>query len=194
MHLNTVCKMLVIILDFNLFLVEHRVLDTPFSTWVFHQGLLSMLKFQESIKNYNTCATINRQITTTVWIFVVEIYCTYTLSPPTAEFCDMSLLTTGDSLLTWLNFYPSMDKESYPLLCVGWNHLSIPKLHRLHRWSLGMDKLFHPTLYQACNYLSELGLKLNHVSKRVPRTWQVRAYYNRRRSPTDHWVRNDSCE
>ena len=175
MHLNTVCKMLVIILGFNLFLVEHRVLDTPFSTWVFHQGLLSMLKFQESIKNYNTCATINRQITTTVWIFVVEIYCTY-------------------SLLTWPNFYLSMDKKSYPLLCVGWNHLSIPKLHRLHRWSLGMDKLFHPTLYQACNYLSELGLKLNHVSKRVPRTWQVRAYYNRRRSPTDHWVRNDSCE
>ena len=23
---------------------------------------------------------------------------------------------------------------------VGWNYLSIPKLQRLHRWSLGMDK------------------------------------------------------
>ena len=34
------------------------------------------------------------------------------------------------------------------------------------RWSLGMDKLFHPTLFWACNYLSMLGLKLNHVSKR----------------------------
>ena len=31
-----------------------------------------------------------------------------------------------------------------------------------------MDKLFHPTLYNGCNYLSMLGLKLNHVSKRGP--------------------------
>ena len=30
---------------------------------------------------------------------------------------------------------------------------------------LGMDKLFHPTLYKACDYLSMLGLKFNHVSK-----------------------------
>ena len=29
-----------------------------------------------------------------------------------------------------------------------------------------MDKLFHPILYNGCNYLSMLGLKLNHVSKR----------------------------
>ena len=48
---------------------------------------------------------------------------------------------------------------------MGWNYLSIPKLQRLHRWSLGMDKYFHPTLYNGCNYLSMLGLKLNHVSK-----------------------------
>ena len=49
---------------------------------------------------------------------------------------------------------------------MGWNYLSIPKLQRLHRWSLGMDKLFHPTHYNGCNYLSMLGLKSNHVSKR----------------------------
>ena len=49
---------------------------------------------------------------------------------------------------------------------MGWNYLSIPKLQRLHRWSLGMDKSFHPTHYQACNYLSMLGLKINRVSKR----------------------------
>ena len=48
---------------------------------------------------------------------------------------------------------------------MGWNYLSIPKLQRCNRWSLGMDKSFHPTLYQACNYLSMLWLKLNHVSK-----------------------------
>ena len=49
---------------------------------------------------------------------------------------------------------------------MGWNYLSIPKLQRLHRWSLGMDKQFHPIFYNGCNYLSMLGLKLNHVSKR----------------------------
>ena len=44
--------------------------------------------------------------------------------------------------------------------------LIIHKLQRLHRWSLGMDKLFHPTLYNRCNDLSMLGWKLNHVSKK----------------------------
>ena len=48
---------------------------------------------------------------------------------------------------------------------MGWNYLSIPKLQRCNRWSLGMDKLFHPTLYQVYDYLSMLWLKLNHVSK-----------------------------
>ena len=48
---------------------------------------------------------------------------------------------------------------------MGWNYLSIPKLQRLHRWSLGMDKQFHPIFYNGCNYLSMLGLKLNHASK-----------------------------
>ena len=31
-----------------------------------------------------------------------------------------------------------------------------------------MDKSFHPILYNGCNYLSMLGLKLNHVSKMGP--------------------------
>ena len=52
---------------------------------------------------------------------------------------------------------------------MGWNYLPIPKLQPLHRWSLGMDRLFHPTHYNGCNYLSMLGFKLNHVSKRGPR-------------------------
>ena len=30
-------------------------------------------------------------------------------------------------------------------------------------WSLGMDKLFHPTIYWAYNYLSMMGLKLIQV-------------------------------
>ena len=54
---------------------------------------------------------------------------------------------------------------------MGSNFISIPKLQRLPRWSLGMDKQFHLTLFLACYYLSMLGLKLNHVSKRGPRNY-----------------------
>ena len=66
---------------------------------------------------------------------------------------------------------------------MGWNHLSTPKLQRCNRGSLGMDKLFHPIHYNGCNYLSMLGLKLNHVSKRGPR------YENQLELPSlsDHW-------
>ena len=42
---------------------------------------------------------------------------------------------------------------------------------------LEWDRWFHPTLYNGCNYLSMLGLKLNHVSKRGPRcpsTWHCK--------------------
>ena len=46
---------------------------------------------------------------------------------------------------------------------MGWNYLSIPRLQRCIRWSLGIDKYFHPTLYWACDYLSMVGLKLNHA-------------------------------
>ena len=49
---------------------------------------------------------------------------------------------------------------------MGYNYLSIPKLQRCNRWSLGMDKCFHHTLNWACDYLSMLGLKLNRVRKR----------------------------
>ena len=51
---------------------------------------------------------------------------------------------------------------------MGWNYFIMPKLQQLHRWSLEMDKKFHPTLYWVCDYLSTLRLKLIHVSKRGP--------------------------
>ena len=43
-------------------------------------------------------------------------------------------------LLTWINFSPSMDDKSHAQKSVGWHYLSIPKLQRCNRWSLGMDK------------------------------------------------------
>ena len=45
----------------------------------------------------------------------------------------------GPLLLTWFNFNSSMDSNFIPGKSVGWNYLSIPKLPRLHRWSLLMD-------------------------------------------------------
>ena len=46
-----------------------------------------------------------------------------------------------------------------------WDEINYPRC----RWSLGMDKWFHPALYKACAYLSMLWLKLIHVCKRGPR-------------------------
>ena len=45
-----------------------------------------------------------------------------------------------------------------------------------------MDKLFHPILYNGCNYLSMLGLKLNHVKKRGPSSVEMD---NRRQGNVD---------
>ena len=50
---------------------------------------------------------------------------------------------------------------------MGWNYLSIPKLQRFLRWSLGTLKKFRPTHYNGCDYLSMLGLKLIHDGKRA---------------------------
>ena len=61
----------------------------------------------------------------------------------------------GVTLLTCINNYIHHS--------VWLNYVSIPKLQRLHRWSLGMDKWFNPTLSCVHNYLSMLGLKLNSV-------------------------------
>ena len=46
-----------------------------------------------------------------------------------------------------------------------WNYLTILKLQRYSRWSLGMDKWYHPSHYCACDSSSMLGLKLIHVVK-----------------------------
>ena len=67
-----------------------------------------------------------------------------------------------------VNSNPNMDNYSHEQLSVGLNYLSIPKLERLRRWSLGMNKYFHPTFYNGCDYFPMLELKLNNVSKGVP--------------------------
>ena len=54
---------------------------------------------------------------------------------------------------------------------MAWHYLSIPKLQQCYRWSLGMDKYHHRTLYFACDYSSVLEFKSIHVSKRGP--WHI---------------------
>ena len=60
---------------------------------------------------------------------------------------------------------PWSNPTSHARWSMGWSYLSIPKRQRLHCWSLGMDKWFHPRLYNGWNYFSMLGLMLNHVSE-----------------------------
>ena len=62
---------------------------------------------------------------------------------------------------------PSMDKWSHAQQSTGWSYLSIPKLQRCNRWSLGMEKQFHLTFYNGGNYISMLGLKSTDYSMLV---------------------------
>ena len=48
------------------------------------------------------------------------------------------------------------------------------EVKRCSRWSLGIDKWFHPTLNWAWNHFSMLVLMVNHVRKRCPRVTQTR--------------------
>ena len=50
----------------------------------------------------------------------------------------------------------------------GWNYLSIQKLPTIATLKFAMDKLFHPTLYNACDYLSMPGIKSIYISKMGP--------------------------
>ena len=70
-------------------------------------------------------------------------------------------------LLTCFESNATMDKWWHTEYSVRWNSLCIPKLQWLHRWNLGMDKYFHPTLHNECNCLSVL-IKVNPC-KRGPR-------------------------
>ena len=52
-----------------------------------------------------------------------------------------------------------------------WNYLSILKHQRFYHWSLEMDSWYHPTLYNGCNYLSMMTLKIIRASKRAWGVW-----------------------
>ena len=49
------------------------------------------------------------------------------------------------------------------MLSKVWDEMPYP-FPNFNGCTVGMDKLFRPTLYNGCNYLSMLGLKLHHIS------------------------------
>ena len=71
------------------------------------------------------------------------------------------LLTWIELITTWL----SIQMHSAVLYEITY---PFPNFKVYTFWSLGMDKDFHPTLYNGCNYLSMLGLMFIHVSKTGP--------------------------
>ena len=88
---------------------------------------------------------------------------------------DLFAKTSHKTLLqTWINFNPGRDRLLHPLYSVWWNHLSIPKLHRLHPWSSWMDKLIHPTFCNGCNYFSTPGLSWTILIKGAPSITLIR--------------------
>ena len=81
-----------------------------------------------------------------------------------SQVCDMWVLRLH--FLTCFNLNPALT-SNYIHYNV-WDEITYPFLNfqRCKRWSLGVDKYFHPTLYWVYDYLYMLGLKLNHVNKR----------------------------
>ena len=66
---------------------------------------------------------------------------------------------------------------------------SIHKLQRLNRWTLGMDEVFHPTLYWVYDYLSMQGINIIHFDKKeVP--WNNN--YDENCTVVDHIFRNET--
>ena len=54
-----------------------------------------------------------------------------------------------------------------------------------------MDTYFHPTPYNGCDYLSVLGLKLNHVSKRGP--WYQPQWFENRHGALGNYEADSQC-
>ena len=80
-----------------------------------------------------------------IWL---AVFCVVSIVPPNGNHHTHMSKSPGTLLLTWINFDPSMDKWSHVRKSVGCNYLSIPKLQSSHRWSFGMDKSFHSTVWE----------------------------------------------
>ena len=90
-------------------------------------------------------------------------YVYYTIIPPTLH-CERSIAYIWSPGTSW-NPQSSMSLV-ITYMVKSWMKLLIHShTPRCNGWSLGIDKYFHPTFHNRCDYLSMLGLKLNHVCK-----------------------------
>ena len=71
--------------------------------------------------------------------------------------CTWHSISKSALIYNGINSNSSMDKQLQVLKL--WDEVNQPisKIQRYKLWSLLMDKLFHPTLYWACDYVSMLG-------------------------------------
>ena len=76
-------------------------------------------------------------------------------------------------LLTWINFDTNIHKSSHTQNRARWNYSSISTVVPL-KFGNG----FHPIYHNGYNYLSMLGVKLIHVSKRAPSLYYVKKENN----------------
>ena len=114
------------------------------------------------------CITLLLDMVCNSIVFLLEAL--YLIRTPQNE-CQVFLLSpikTAHLITSQIISHHKHPLRLNPLWNVELNYLSIPKRQRCDRWSLWMDKYFHCTLFWACDYLSKLGFKLIHVSKRSP--------------------------
>ena len=106
----------------------------------------------------------------TIWILVCKQNVWFLITPVSGILCCLSCLPICHPLQLLIH----QERKTVDFYNgTTWNYWSDPKVQRYNRWSLGMAKTFHPTIYWACNYLSLLGSKLNRVNK-----WEPWAMWN----------------
>ena len=73
----------------------------------------------------------------------------------------------GPLLLTWIILIPTW--ISNHICNEVWDEITqtFPKLQRLHRWSLGMDKWFHPILYKGCDYRQVSNINCTLIGNKI---------------------------
>ena len=84
----------------------------------------------------------------------------------------MSDISIGICLLAKLWSFTVLYPLSRPNIFVFMYRFRCQAFQMPNHWSLGIDKQFHPTLYNGCNDLSMLWLTLNNVNKRGP-SWKT---------------------
>ena len=82
-----------------------------------------------------------------------------------------------------------MNRILHLVAVVAADSIRIPKLHRLHRWCLGMNTSFRTAVFNGHNYLSIVGFKLHSVESpsMVDPQWNIWYWGSKRNLHTVCW-------